>query len=112
MEIICEFSYPTTLEEKEVLLGVRIVVPLPKSAKNVEQSKNQLHRALFYYLKTKFEALNFGLVEFVQEFMPHLVIFDKQGRSGTVYQMIGEKITKGYVAGTQGGNMLLEDMRK
>lgn|SRR3990167_4597978 len=111
-EIICEFNYPTRMENKDVLLGVRIVVPIPKDAKNMDQAKNQLHRALFYYLKTKFEALNFGLVEFVQEFMPHLVIFDKSGKSGTLYQMIGEKVKKGYVSGSQGGNMLLEDMRK
>ena len=109
-EVICEFQFPTILDEKSVLLGVRLVVPIPK-AKDVEQAKNQVHRALFYYLKTKFEALQFGLVEFVQEFLPHLVMFDKNGKTGTVYQMIGEKVTQGYVTGKQGGNMLLEDMR-
>ena len=62
-ELICEFNYPTRIENKDVLIGVRISLPVPK-LRDMEQSKNQIHRALFYYLKTKFEALNFGLVEF------------------------------------------------
>ncbi len=98
--IICEFNYPTELEGKPLNMGVRIIVKLPPS-KDPEQSKNQVHRALFYYLKTKFEALEFGLVEFVQEFMPHLVVFDKKGNSTTLYQAIAPQYKNGLISGDQ-----------
>ncbi len=105
-ELICEFNYPTEIENKDVLLGVRILLPVP-TLKNQDQAKNQIHRALFYYLKTKFEALNFGLVEFAQEFMPHLVIFDKQGNSKTLYEIFNPQYQKGLLSGQQGEIKLL-----
>jgi len=106
-ELICEFDFPTKIEEKDIKIGVRILLPIPK-AKDLEQAKNQIHRALFYYLKTKFEALSFGLVEFTQEFMPHLVIFDKQGHSRTLYQIISPQYKKGLLTGQQGEIRMLE----
>lgn len=112
-EVICEFNYPTKLEGKDVVVGVRIKVPLPPAGrlKDTERLKNQAHRALFYYLKTKFEALQFGLVEFIQEFLPHLVIADKSGHRGTVYQALGPKLKQSFVDGVQGNIPMLEDMR-
>ena len=108
--VICEFSYPTKMENKDVVLGVRIMAKLPEMGRlaDAERVKNQVHRALLYYLKTKFEALQFGLVEFVQEFLPHLVLMDKDGRSSTVYQQIGQQVKRGYITGAQGGLQLLE----
>ncbi len=100
-ELICEFNYPTVIEEKEICAGVRILLPVP-NIQNSEQAKNQIHRALFYYLKSKFEALSFGLVEFMQEFMPHLIVTDKQGNSRTLYQIIGPQYNKGLLTGQQG----------
>lgn len=113
-EIICEFNYPTEIDGKTINFGVRVQIPIPDMGreKNKERVKNQTHRALFYYLKTKFEALSFGIVEFVQEFLPHLVMLDKQGRSATVYQMIGEQVKQGYITGKQEGVLLLEGPRE
>jgi hypothetical protein len=34
---------------------------------------------LYWYLKSKFEAINTGLVEFAEEFMAHLQIQDRTG---------------------------------
>jgi len=112
-EIICEFNYPTEMEGKDTVIGVRIKVPFPPPGriKDSERLKNQAHRALFYYLKTKFEALQFGLVEFIQEFLPHLVIADKSGHLGTVYQALGPKLKQSFIAGGQGNIPMLEDMR-
>ena len=101
--LICEFNYPTELENKKVVAGVRILLPVP----NNDKARNQIHRALFYYLKTKFEALNFGLVEFIQEFMPHLIVFDK-GVSKTMYQTIGPQYEKGLISGQQHEIKMLE----
>lgn len=111
--IICEFSFPTKLESKDVLLGVRIQIKLPSQGrlKDTDRNKNQVHRALFYYLKTKFEALQFGLVEFVEEFLPHLTLMDKQGNSSTVFQMIGSKVKQGYITGHQSGQLQLPQLK-
>lgn len=98
-QLICEFNYPTLLDKKDVVVGIRIVVPIPDET---EQTKNQIHRALFYYLKSKFEALDFGLVEFIQEFMAHIVISDKIGNTKTMYQAIIPQYTKGLITGNQG----------
>lgn len=107
-QLICEFNYPTEIEKKPVNIGVRILLPLPE-AKDMEKAKNQIHRALFYYLKTKFEALNFGLVEFLQEFMPHLVIYNKRGGTSTLYQIVGPQYKKGITTGQQGEIKLIEN---
>jgi len=58
-------------EGVELIIGVKISIP-DVSEKNI----NQLYRALFYYLKAKFESLTFGFVEeyneaFVKEFMEY-----------------------------------------
>lgn len=105
--LICEFNYPTELENKKVVVGVRILLPVPKDD---DRARNQIHRALFYYLKTKFEALNFGLVEFIQEFMPHLIVFDK-GVSKTMYQIISPQYEKGLISGQQHEIKMLEQKK-
>jgi len=73
------------VENKKMKIGVKISLP-----EITDRTRNQLYRALFYYLKAKFESLTFGFVEeyneaFVKEFMPYLIA-DKQGR--TVADMI------------------------
>jgi hypothetical protein len=55
-------------------IPVRIIVP------NVPENRlNQHYRMIFWYLKSKFEAIDTGLVEFAEEFMAHLQIADKHG---------------------------------
>ena len=103
--LVCEFNYPTKLEGKITNLGVRIALPVPDTS---ERAKNQIHRALFYYLKTKFEALNFGLVEFIKEFMPYLVVFDKHGNSQTLFQIISPQYLQGVITGQQGEIKMIE----
>src|SRR3990167_2934250 len=74
------FMKELKIEDKSMKIGVKISLP------NVtDRNKNQLYRALFYYLKAKFESLTFGFVEeyneaFIKEFMPYLIA-DKQGRT-------------------------------
>ncbi len=79
------------VEGKKMKIGVKINIP-----DVTEKNRNQLYRALFYYLKAKFESLTFGFVEeyneaFVKEFMPYLIT-DKQGK--TVADMILPKFNK------------------
>lgn len=84
-------------------LAVRIVVPFQtqKNDKGREQELNRLHRVLFYHLKAKFTAIESGLTEFMEEFMPHLVIMDKQGNSTTMGQALLPQYKKGIESGEQ-----------
>ena len=45
------------VENKLMKVGVKIEIPEVE-----EKMKNKLYRALFYYLKAKFESLTFGFV--------------------------------------------------
>ena len=71
-------------------VAVRILVPFEKFSDEVKREKqlNQLHRVLFYHIKAKFIAIESGVTEFMEEFMPHLVIMDKSGNSTTLGQAI------------------------
>lgn len=65
---------------------VRIIIPnIPTDD---DRRRNQMYRLLFWYIKSKFEAVATGLVDFEQEFLPHLMIKDKSGFVGTVWQMM------------------------
>jgi phosphoribosylformylglycinamidine (FGAM) synthase PurS component len=97
------------VEDKLMKVGVKIVVP-----EVIEQVKNQLYRALFYYLKAKFESLTFGFVEeyneaFVKEFMPYLIA-DKQGR--TIADIVLPKLGKAIEYTKQGEQLYLENMEE
>lgn len=77
-------------------IGVRILVP------NItEQNRNQTHRLLLWYLKSKFEAIDSGLVEVMQEFLAHLIVQDKQGRIATMYQIVGPQYQEALESGKQ-----------
>ena len=94
------------VEEKLMKVGIKIVVPEVE-----ERNKNQLYRALFYYLKAKFESLTFGFVEeyneaFVKEFMPYLIA-DRQGR--TVADIVLPKLNKAIGHIKEGEQLYLED---
>ena len=94
------------VEAKVMNVGVKIQVPMP-----LEKNKNQLYRALFYYLKAKFESLTLGFVEeyneaFVKEFMPY-IIADKQGR--TIADIVLPKLGKATGYTKQGEQLYLEE---
>ncbi|GAB6170577.1 hypothetical protein JCM15765_00550 [Paradesulfitobacterium aromaticivorans] len=83
-QLILEFTNYVEVNRQSVPASVRIVIP------NItEKNRNQLHRALFYYLKSKMEALSFEFVEFVKEFFPYLVTRDEFGRPTTIYDYLG-----------------------
>lgn len=97
------------VEGKNIKVGVKITIP-----EIDEVNRNQLYRALFYYLKAKFESLTFGFVEeyneaFVKEFMPYLIT-DKQGN--TISDYILPKLNKALDYTSSGGQLYLEDRDK
>lgn len=71
-------------------VAVRIIVPFIKheNEKKREQELNRLHRVLFYHIKAKFVAIKNGVTEFMEEFMPHLIIMDKNGNTTTMGQIV------------------------
>ena len=92
-------------EGKRIRMGVKLVIPNMNT-----RNKNQLHRALFYYLKAKFESLDFGFVEeyneaFVKEFMPYLVT-DRSGK--TVSDLIIPKFANQIESTEQDTQLYLE----
>ena len=96
------------IEEKMMKVGIKISVPEVS-----EKNKNQLYRALFYYLKAKFESLTFGFVEeyneaFVKEFMPYLIA-DKEGR--TIADVILPRFNTAIGYTGQGEQLYLEDVK-
>jgi tRNA G37 N-methylase Trm5 len=94
------------VEGKKIKVGIKIKIP-----EVTEINKNQLYRALFYYLKAKFESLTFGFVEeyneaFVKEFMPYIVA-DKQGK--TISDLILPKLNNSLGITKQGEQLYLEN---
>ncbi|MES2408968.1 MAG: hypothetical protein V4509_01540 [Patescibacteria group bacterium] len=94
-------------------VSIRIVVPFQNFSDNKKREKelNALHRVLFYHIKAKFVAIESGLTEFMEEFMPHLVIMDKSGNSSTLGQQLLPKYKQSIESGDQKGLDLLGDGR-
>lgn len=85
-QLILEFTNMVEVQKQWVPASVRIVIP------NItDKNRNQMHRALYFYLKSKMEALNFEFVEFVKEFFPYLVTRDNSGRPTTIYDYLGSQ---------------------
>lgn len=98
-------EFMAQLEERSIPRAVRIVIPLttPKDAEVKARNKelNIVHRILLNHLKAKFVAIGNGLAEFEQEFMSHLVITDKSGKTSTM----GEALLPQYRENLDGGEM-------
>jgi hypothetical protein len=104
-------------ESKKLPLGigvekgvtVRIVVPFLNLSdpKKREAELSRLHRILLYHLKAKFVAIENGVTEFMEEFMPHLVVMDKGGNSTTLGQALLPQYRKSIETGEQKGFDLL-----
>lgn len=102
--LVLEFTKRGDVQGAERTVAVRLTVP-----GITDDNTHQMHRALFYYLKSKFESLQFGFVEFVQEFFPHLVLVDAQGHSSTIYEQLGPQYMQALVSGKAGELKMLPD---
>lgn len=93
-------------------IGIRVLVPISykgEDTKKREQELNRLHRVLFYHLKAKFIAIDSGLTEFMEEFMPHLIVMDKKGNSTTLGQALLPQYKDQLESGEQKPFKLLND---
>lgn len=100
-KFVIEFLAP---QEDSKPVGVRVIVPFFYKGENEEKKQkelNRMHRVLFYHLKAKFVAIDSGLTEFMEEFMPHLIVMDKKGNSSTLGQMLLPQYKDGLESGEQ-----------
>lgn len=105
-KFVIEFLAP---QEGQKPIGVRIVVPSNYVGDNEDKKQkelNRMHRVLFYHLKAKFVAIDSGLTEFMEEFMPHLIIMDKNGNSSTMGQLLLPQYKDSLESGKQKDFML------
>jgi hypothetical protein len=86
-------KHVTLPDGKNGNIPVRVIIP------NVHEI-NQYYRMLFWYLKSKFEAIDTGLVEFAEEFMAHLQITDKHGIA-----RLWERFKRGFYNAIGSGSM-------
>ncbi len=111
-KFIVEFMSPPQSQSPGAKpIGVRIIAPFKNTTdeKTREKELNRLHRVLFNHLKAKFVAIENGLTEFMEEFMPHLIITDKNGNSSTMGQVILPQYVESIESGEQKNFNLLGD---
>jgi len=85
-------EFMAKIDENSVPKAVRIITPIRTPVEENPDKRNKelniIHRILLNHLKAKFVAIGNGLTEFEQEFMSHLVITDKAGKSTTMGEML------------------------
>jgi hypothetical protein len=102
--IMLEFFRPT-----QVASGVGGTIPIRIIIPNIpeeERAKRQAYRIFYWYLKTKFEAVETGLIEFEQEFMPHIAL-GKGGVMTNMWQQFKKKMLPSIVSGERSDIALL-----
>ena len=87
---------------------IKIIIP---NIPNDEKYKNQAYRIILWYLKTKFEAVETGLIEFEQEFMAHISL-GKGGGVGTMWQIFKDKMLPAIMSGEKSDITMLEAPKK
>jgi hypothetical protein len=55
---------------------------------NPKRNKNQEYRMLYYWLKSKLEAIKWGMVSFEDEFLSKILYIGKDGRETTIGEVI------------------------
>lgn len=103
--LMIEFFKVTTLGDGVGgRVPIRIIIP---NIPNEEKYKNQAYRIIHWYLKTKFEAVATGLIEFEQEFMPHIAI-GKGGGATNLWKQFKEKMLPAITSGEQADIRMIE----
>jgi hypothetical protein len=106
-QIVFEFNYPLQKGDKNLKVGVRLIVHLPES-KNQDQTRKQYYRILLHHLKAKFIAVETGLAEFGHEFLGDLLYSLPNGKQVTVGEIVGPMVEKN-IAGDRSGLLMLPE---
>ena len=101
--VMLEFNKKITLDGGiSGSLPVRMIIPnIPQD----EKLRNQAYRIFWHYLKNKFIGIDSGLIEFEEEFMPHIAL----GRgSGNMWTNFKNKMLPKIMSGEDPDVSLLE----
>ena len=86
------FQVAIEYEAVTALATVSMLIPTgeaeAKTERQADQYRRQAARALFFYLKTQLEAVDFGLVKLEEAFLAHFEIPDANGYTTTVGRFI------------------------
>ena len=100
-EIDFKFAYEVTDEQKGTTstIGVQIKVPIRKPVKkdrygsvaelkqeDQRRAMNQAYRAVYWWMKSQFEAVAFGIQKLEQVFLSQMLYQLPDGRTTTVYE--------------------------
>ena len=103
--VMLEFMKPIKLDGGiGGILPIKIIIP---NIPNNEKLKRQAYRIFWHYLKNKFIGIDAGLIEFEQEFMPHIAIGKGSG-VGTMWQAFKNKMLPQIISGEKSDIKLLE----
>ncbi len=58
----------------------------------LDRAERQVWRVAYWWLKSKIEAIDFGLVEFEEDFLPYMLLENSAGGAGTVAQMLRPRL--------------------
>ena len=109
MALMIEFFKSTSVANGvEGKIPIRIIIP---NIPDDEKYKNQAYRIILWYLKTKFEAVETGLIEFEQEFMPHIAL-GKGGGLGTMWDVFKKKMLPAISSGEEADIHMIEPPKK
>lgn len=107
--IMLEFFKPITLDGgASGVLPVKMIIP---NIPNNEKLKNQAYRIFWHYLKNKFIGIDSGLIEFEQEFMPHIAL-GSGGGIGNLWYAFKNKMLPKIISGESTDINLLESPKK
>ena len=82
--------------ERKILVDDRpMVQPLLHRLSFEDLTEAQAYRALFWHLKHKFEAVEFGIVTFEEEFLPYFVVKLPGGGMGTIAEYFIPELRRG-----------------
>ena len=57
-----------------------------------DQAERQVWRVAYWWLKSKLEAVAFGLVEFEEDFLPYMLLANEQGQPITVAHALFDRL--------------------
>ena len=82
-------------ERKFIIDDNPVVQPLAHHITFKDKKEMQVYRALYYHLKAKFEAVDFEIVSFEEEFLPYFVMKFPDGSSGTIAEYFIPDLKRG-----------------
>jgi hypothetical protein len=82
-------------ERKVLVDGRPMIQPLMHRLSFEDLKEVQAYRALFWHLKHKFEAVEFGIVTFEEEFLPYFVVKLPDGVNGTIAEYFVPELRRG-----------------